>query len=113
MQYNLKAKTIINTSLGLDIFFLVLHYNSTREMWDTLWVTHEGTIDVKMVRMNILTHKYESFKTKTKENIQDMQRKNWYSKPFKNSKEKNQNEDLIHKFLICLNHSWEPKVTLI
>lgn len=42
-------------------------------MWDTLQVTHEGKFEVKMNRMNKLTHKYELLRMKPEEKIQDME----------------------------------------
>ena len=44
-------------------------------MWDRLQVTHEGTIDVKRSRINILTHEYELFRMNQNETIQDMQKR--------------------------------------
>ncbi|KAH1250193.1 hypothetical protein GmHk_05G013407 [Glycine max] len=44
-------------------------------MWDTLQVTHEGTIDVKRSRVNTLTHEYELFRLNQNETIQDMQKR--------------------------------------
>lgn len=44
-------------------------------MWDTLQVMHEGTLEVKRVKMNTLTHEYDLFIMKHEENIQDMQKR--------------------------------------
>ena len=44
VQYNLKAKHIITSSLGIDEYFRVSNYKSAKDMWDTLQVTHEGTM---------------------------------------------------------------------
>ena len=46
VQYNLKAKNIITSALGIDEYFRVSNYKSAKDMWDTLQVTHEGTTDV-------------------------------------------------------------------
>ena len=42
-------------------------------MWDTLQLTHEGSIDVKRSRINTLTNEYELFRMNTNENIQNQQ----------------------------------------
>ena len=51
VQYNLKAKNIITSALGMDEYFRVTNCKNAKEMWDTLQVTHEGTIDVKRSRI--------------------------------------------------------------
>ena len=114
VQYNLKAKNIITSALGMDEYFRVSNCKSAKEMWDTLRLTHEGTTDVKRSRINALTHEYELFRMNTNENIQSMQKRFTHivnhlaalGKEF-------QNEDLINKVLRCLSREWQPKVTAI
>lgn len=74
VQRGLKGKTIITTSFGIDEFLLVSQCETTKEMWDTLELTHEGTIKVRTTKMNTLTHDYELFRMKPEENIQDMKK---------------------------------------
>jgi len=69
VQYNLKAKNIITSTLGMDDYFRVSNCKSAKDMWDTLQVTHEGTIDVKRSKINTLTHEYELFRMNPNENI--------------------------------------------
>ena len=45
---------------------------STKEMWDVLEVTHEGTNEVKMSRKNTLIQEYEMFKMKSGESTCDV-----------------------------------------
>ena len=114
VQYNLKAKNIITSALGMDEYFRVSNCKSAKEMWDTLRLTHEGTTDVKRSRINALTHEYELFRMNANENIQSMQKRFTHivnhlaalGKEF-------QNEDLINKVLRCLSREWQPKVTAI
>jgi len=40
--------------LNLDEFFRVSQCSPTKEMWDVLEVTHEGTSDVKRARKHTL-----------------------------------------------------------
>ena len=49
VQYNLKAKNIITSALGMDEYFRVSNCKSAKDMWDTLQVTYEGTTDVKKI----------------------------------------------------------------
>ena len=75
VQYNLKAKNIITSALGIDEYFRVSNCKSAKDMWDTLQVTHEGTTDVKRSRINTLTHEYELFRMNANESIQGMQKR--------------------------------------
>ena len=114
VQYNLTAKNIITSALGMDEYFRVSNCKSAKEMWDTLRLTHEGTTDVKRSRINALTHEYELFRMNANENIQSMQKRFTHivnhlaalGKEF-------QNEDLINKVLRCLSREWQPKVMAI
>jgi len=36
VQYNLKAKNIIISALGMDEYFRVSNYKNAKDMWDTL-----------------------------------------------------------------------------
>jgi len=60
-QYDFVAKKIITFALNLDEFFRVSQCSSTKEMWDILEVTHEGTGDLKRARKHTLIHEYELF----------------------------------------------------
>lgn len=45
--YDNKAKNMFYSALGMDEFFHVSYYKTSKEIWDTLEVTHEGTAEVK------------------------------------------------------------------
>ena len=62
MQYDCVEKNIITSTLNLDEFFRVSQCNSTKEMWDILEVTHEGTTNVKRARKHALIQEYELFR---------------------------------------------------
>ena len=47
IQYDLKAKNIITSTLGIDEYFRVSNCTNAKDMWDTLQLTHEGTTNVK------------------------------------------------------------------
>jgi len=104
VQYNLKAKNIITSALGMDEYFRISNCKNAKDMWDTLQVTHEGTTDVKRSRINTLTHEYELFRMNPNETIQDMQKRfthiinhlAYLGKAFPN-------EDLTNKVLRCLS----------
>lgn len=66
-------KVVITTSLDLYDFLRVYHHEITKETWDILQITYEGTTGVMRARLGILTHEYELFRIKPKENINQMQ----------------------------------------
>lgn len=63
----LKAKTITTIALGLDEILQVSHYDTSKEMWGILQITHEITTKVKRERLSPLTHEYELFEMKPEE----------------------------------------------
>jgi len=104
VQYNLKAKNIITSALGMDEYFRVSNCKSAKDMWDTLQVTHEGTTNVKRSRINTLTHEYELFRMNPNETIQDMQMRFTHIVNHLASLGKIfPNEDLINKVSRCLS----------
>ena len=114
VQYNLKAKNIITSALGMDEYFRVLNCKSAKDMWDTLQVTHERTTNVKRSRIDTLTHEYELFRMNPNETIQDMQKRFTHIINHLASLGKIfPNEDLINKVLRCLSREWQPRVTAI
>jgi len=114
VQYNLKAKNIITSALGMDECFRVSNCKSEKDMWDTLQVTHEGTTDVKRSRINTLTYEYELFRMNPNKSIHDMQKRFTHIINHLASLGKIfPNEDLINKVLRCLSREWQPKVTTI
>jgi len=86
----------------------------SKEMWDILEVTHEGTSDVKRARKHTLIQEYELFRMKPGETIAEVQKRFTHiinhliglGKVF-------DNEELNIKILKCLNRSWQPNVTII
>ena len=114
VQYNLNAKNIITSALGMDQYFRVSNCKSAKDMWNNLQVTHDGTTNVKRSRINTLTHEYELFRMNPNETIQDMQKRFTHIVNHLASLGKIfPNEDLINKVLRCLSREWQPKVTSI
>jgi len=72
VRYDYVAKNIITSALNLDEFFKVSQCISTKEMWDILEVTHEGTNDVKRARKHALIQEYELFRIQPGETIADV-----------------------------------------
>ena len=54
-SYDWKARNMIIAALGVDEYYRVSHCTTTKAMWDSLQIAHEGTNDVKLARINTLT----------------------------------------------------------
>jgi hypothetical protein len=59
----------------MDEFFRVSTCTTTKEIWDTLVETHEGTAEVKRSRLNTLSQEYELFRMQPGESILDLQKR--------------------------------------
>ncbi|XP_033511115.1 uncharacterized protein [Nicotiana tomentosiformis] len=71
IKKNFKANKILVCGIGPDEYNRVSACESAKEIWKTLKTAHEGTTQVKQFKIDMLT-KYELFKMKEDESIQDM-----------------------------------------
>lgn len=55
MLYDKKEKNILASILGMHKFFWVSNCKIAKEIWDTLEVTHEGSMEVKRPKLKILS----------------------------------------------------------
>ncbi|GAV75341.1 zf-CCHC domain-containing protein/DUF4219 domain-containing protein/UBN2 domain-containing protein, partial [Cephalotus follicularis] len=72
VKLNAKAKHVIICALNSNEFNRVSSCATTKEMWDRLEVTYEGTNQVKDAKINMLVREYEMFSMKENENISGM-----------------------------------------
>ena len=113
-QLNAKAMNVLYCALGINEFNRIFTYSSTKEIWDRLKVTYEGTIQVKESKISILVHKYELFKIEHNETILGM-----YTcftdiiNHLKNLGKTYIDSELCRKILRSLPQMWEAKVTAI
>ncbi|GAV63627.1 UBN2 domain-containing protein, partial [Cephalotus follicularis] len=88
--------------------------DSTKEMWDRLMITYEGTNQVKDTKINRLVHDYELFTMLDNENISSMYvRFNDIINALKGLGNVYTNHELVSKILRLFSKSWEAKVTAI
>jgi len=73
VQYDLKARNILISSLGFHEYHFVSHCKTVKAMWDALETLHEGTDDVKQSKINTLVQQYELFRIEDGESISSMQ----------------------------------------
>ena len=62
VQVNLKAINTLHYALNLTEFNRILTCQTTKEIWDKLKITHEGTFQVKESKITLLSNQYEMFK---------------------------------------------------
>jgi len=68
-KFDCIAKNIITSFVNFNEFFMISHCESTKEMWDTLEVIHEGTNENEEKLLSMLFKKLRKFlkKESTKE----------------------------------------------
>ena len=113
-KFDCIAKNIITSALNSDEFFRISQCASTKEMWDTLEVTHEGTNDVKRARKHTLILEYEMFRMLKGESIAEVQKRFTHIVNHLMSLGKVFDKEKLNiKILKCLDRSSQPKVTAI
>ena len=71
-QLNAKAINALYCALSVSEFNRISSNNSAKEICNRSEVTHEGTNQVKEIKVNMLVHKYELFKIEPKKTITSM-----------------------------------------
>ena len=113
-EYEFKAMNIIHLSLNCDEFFRVLACTMTKEMWDLIQVTHEGTSEVRRARKNSLIHEYGTFQMQQGETIEDSQKRFTHIvNHLKGLGKVFEKEELDVKIIKSFNRTWKLKVTTI
>ncbi|VFQ73968.1 unnamed protein product [Cuscuta campestris] len=75
LSLNAKALNVLFCALGQDEFARVSYCKSAKEAWKLLEATHEGDKDTKATKIALGTSKYENFKMKAGESVQDMNKR--------------------------------------
>jgi len=113
-QYDLKARKILISSLGVNEYHSVSHCKTAKSMWDTLENLHEGTDDVKQSKINTLIQQYELFQMEDGESISSIQmRFTHIVNKLQDLGKVISNKDCTNKILRCITRDWQPKVTTI
>ena len=101
-------------ALNANKFNRISICTSTKEIWDTLEVTHEKNNQVKESKINMLVHKYELFKMEPTVSITNIfTRFTDIVNSLKSLGKDYTNSDLVRKILRSLPRNWESKVTII
>ncbi|XP_020203708.1 uncharacterized protein LOC109789215 [Cajanus cajan] len=111
---NSKARNALMCALSEEEYTKVHNFRSAKQMWDTLALTYEGSLEVKRNKLSLLARNYELFKMEESESIQTMfgrfqtivNERAFLSRtydPFDN----------IDKLLRSLPRKWRPQVTAL
>ena len=111
---NAKAKNSLYCALSQEEFNRVVNCNTAKEIWDTLETTHEGTNQVKVAKIQMLSTKYEELKMQEEETFDE-----FYTKFMEivNSLiglgEKMDESKTVRKILRSLPKRFKPKIVAI
>lgn len=114
MSINARALNILFCVLSMEKFNRIRSCKTTKDIWSTLEVTHEGTNQVKESKISMLVHKYELFKMKHDESIKQMYTHftDIINDLSSLGKEYTMSE-MVRKLLRSLPKQWEAKVTTL
>ncbi|XP_069145699.1 uncharacterized protein [Solanum lycopersicum] len=114
IEKGFKAKTLLVCGIGPDKYNRVSACESAKEIWDCLKTAHEGTVQVKESKIDMLTSQYENFKMKEGETIHDMFTKlSSITNELRSLGEPISMTKQVRKVLRVLPKSWESKVDAI
>ncbi|XP_009773152.1 uncharacterized protein [Nicotiana sylvestris] len=114
VRVNNKARNLLYNAISGQEYEKISSCDTTKEMWDKLEVTYEGTSKVKETHINILVHDYELFHMKEGESIEKMFAK--FSKIISNLKafgKPYSSGDQVGKILRSLPTTWKTKVVIL
>nr|XP_009784452.1 PREDICTED: uncharacterized protein LOC104232864 [Nicotiana sylvestris] len=114
VRVNNKARNLLHNAINGKEYEKISSCDTTKEMWDKLEVTYEGTSKVKEIHINMLVHDYELFSMKEGESIEDMFARfskiisdlKAFGKPYTSG-------DQVRKILRSLPTTWHTKVVTL
>ena len=113
-QCNTMALNTIYNAIDSKVFEQIKDCERANEVWRRLEETYEGTPAVKSAKLYILKDKLTSFKIKDDESISEMfHRLQVIANDLKALGEKIKDDDVSHRFLMCLPPRFEMLRLLI
>ncbi|GKC54404.1 hypothetical protein Tco_1077149, partial [Tanacetum coccineum] len=111
---NYKAKMVIYNALPRKEYERILMCQTTKEIWDTLLITHQGNNQVKANKIDLLVQQYEQFMIPEEESIDNAFAKfNTIITSLKALDEGFSSKNYVRKFLRALHLKWRTKVMAI
>ncbi|XP_009770184.1 uncharacterized protein [Nicotiana sylvestris] len=114
VQVNAKARNLLYNVISGEEYEKISSCDTTKEIWDKLEVTYEGTNKVKETHINMLVHGYELFQMKQGESIKEIfTRFNKIISDLKAFGKPYSSGDQVRKILMSLPTTWETKVVAL
>ncbi|GJS15755.1 retrovirus-related pol polyprotein from transposon TNT 1-94 [Tanacetum coccineum] len=111
---NNKAKMVIYNVLPRKEYERIFMCNTTKEIWKTLLITHQGNNQVKDNKIDLLVQQYEQFVISEDESIDSaFARFNNIIASLKSLDEGYSSKNYVRKFLRALHPKWRAKVMTI
>ncbi|GKB55565.1 hypothetical protein Tco_0906318 [Tanacetum coccineum] len=111
---NNEAKMVIYNALPRKEYKRIFMYNTAKEIWKTLLITHQGNSQVKDNKIDLLVQQYEQFVIAEDESIDNaFARFNTIITSLKALDEGYSSKNYVRKFLRALHPKWRAKVTAI
>ncbi|GJR70116.1 hypothetical protein Tco_0016181 [Tanacetum coccineum] len=111
---NNEAKMMIYNALPRKEYERIFMCKTTKEIWDTLLITHQGNSQVKDKKIDLLVQQYEQFTIPKEESIDNaFARFNTIITSLKALDEGFSSKNYVKKFLRALDPNWRAKVTTI
>ncbi|GJT61970.1 zf-CCHC domain-containing protein [Tanacetum coccineum] len=111
---NNEAKMVIYNALPRKEYERIFMCNTTKEIWKTLLITHQGNNQVKDNKIDLLVQQYEQFVISEDETINSaFSRFNTIITTLKALDEGYSSKNYVRKFLRALHPKWRAKVTAI
>ncbi|GJR32557.1 zf-CCHC domain-containing protein [Tanacetum coccineum] len=111
---NNEAKMVIYNALPRKDYERIFICNTTKEIWKTLLITHQGNSQVKDNKIDLLVQQYEQFVIFEEESIDSASaRFNTIITSLKALDESYSSKNYVRKFLRALHPKWRAKVTTI
>uniref|UniRef100_A0A151UIH4 Retrovirus-related Pol polyprotein from transposon TNT 1-94 n=1 Tax=Cajanus cajan TaxID=3821 RepID=A0A151UIH4_CAJCA len=111
---NSKARNTLMCALTEEEYTKVHSFRTAKQMWDTISITYEGSLEVKCNKLSLLVRKYEHFEMEENESIQTMfgrfqtiiNELSFLGRTYDNFNH-------IDKLLHSLPKKWRPQVTAL
>ncbi|GJY77983.1 retrovirus-related pol polyprotein from transposon TNT 1-94 [Tanacetum coccineum] len=111
---NNEAKMVIYNALSRKEYKRIFMCNTTKEIWKTLLITHQGNSQVKDNKIDLLVQQYEQFVISEDESIDSaFARFNTIITSLKAVDEGYSSKNYVRKFLKALHPKWRANVTAI
>ncbi|GKC22648.1 hypothetical protein Tco_1024798 [Tanacetum coccineum] len=111
---NNEAKMVLYNALPKKEYERIFMCKTAKDIWQSLLITHQGNIQVKDNKINLLVQQYEQFTILKEESIDSgFARFNTIITSLKALDEGFSSKNYVKKFLRALHPKWRAKVTTI